>query len=356
MPIGIEQLDLKSMSKYFPLKKDIETIVEDKLGGTIFNKNVLIDLLAGLTTEERATAGINIFDKTTLITILQSFSQQDKELAGLQVDATFKKSDLIYLLQSLTEEERIEVGLMADPIPERPALRQLIIECQEELAEAVVGTDTGEFSQLSVDVFTDAITTAIGLMNTDSPTVTQAIVDLNTARQTFRVSKITDAGVLSGNTWYGSEPPINPEYDWVPLTILSKKYWVSLHPIDPGAMDVEGMVWLYGLYIPTSAILYTRFGIPVDVTEDITLIDGSIYNNKWFGDSADVIPEIENYLGLDSGDIGFVKSRFQAVNANPPLIPKAGDAWYGSASDMDYLPPTLTEYEQYLNIVAAFGS
>jgi len=354
MPIGIEQLDLQSLSRIFALKKDIEDLALETIIAGI-DKQFFIDMLTTFTAEDRASVGINVFDKGTLLTMMQTFTTEEKESIGIveTTPVTFDKQMLIDLLMTLTEQERIDAGLIPDPVPQRPVLRALVQECGIIIDEAVAGTAVGEYSQSAIDVFASAISDANSKINSTAEVIDQAIIDLTSAKEVFELSQISDSGVLVGDTWYGVDPPTNPEYSWVSLKILSGKYWVSLEPINPLVTDATNLSWIYGIYEPVSGKVYTRFDLPEDITENVTRVNGGIFNNRWFGSDIEDATDLSVYLGIE---IGFVNSIYQYVQANPPLVPKAGYAWYGSEMDMQYLPSTVVDSEKYLNIVAAFGS
>lgn len=287
MAIGIEQLDMNNISKFFTLKKDLKPL-------------------------------------------------------------------LVEIIRNLSEAEREEIGLTV--LPEKSQLRALIEQCENLLSVAMIGSRVGQYWANSITKLNVAVLAAKDTLSGTVPQMVEAHTKLTLEKQDFVSSVVTDTGVLNSGTWYGISKPSNPIVPWVPVKVLSDKYWVSTEPIADKHPHADSLTQMYGTYVPMqdgSAKIFTRFNIPEDISEKVDRVDGALYNNIWFGSSQTDAEILSSHLGKE---IYFIKSTFAFVDANPPLIPEAGYAWYGDASNMGFLPPSYSESKRIFNIVVALGT
>jgi hypothetical protein len=258
---------------------------------------------------------------------------------------------LLEIISSLSEEEKEELGIGGNMSPEKTQLKALINQCETAVASASIGYNVGEYFPTTVEKLQNEIDIARTALNATTQDMIDATSRLYNAKLVFDLGKITENGVLSNGKWYGIRPLDDSNYEWIPVKIFANKYWVSTHPIDTNHPLANQLVHLYGLYVPTVNKIYTRFSLPDDIL--IPKVDGALYNDIWFGASIDGSTTIGQYLGKE---VYFIKSTYQYVEANPPLIPESGEAWYGDAEDMTFLPPTSAECKRVLNIVASLGA
>jgi hypothetical protein len=257
------------------------------------------------------------------------------------------------VLSAMTEDEKDELGIGGAVIPEKSQLKALIAECKLLVSSAVVGYNIGQYYQAAINNFNSAITTASGALNASIPAMVDATNKLFEAKRIFGLCKVSTDGVLSGGKWYGTKALTNNEFPWVPVKLIAGKYWVSTEVIDTNHPAAGELRHLFGIYVPAQNKIYTRFPLASDITgSGVTQVEGALYNNIWFGSTQAEADTLTAYLGKE---IYLIVSDYHYVDANPPVIPKAGDAWFGKAEEMQFLPPTTEECSRIMNIVAALG-
>ena len=224
------------------------------------------------------------------------------------------KETIMDVISSLTEEEKEEIGLI-EVNPYKTALRQLIKECQEILAKAEIGTDDGNYPQSAADEFSNAITTAQGVLESGvlEEEFKTGLNNLQDAKDKFLDSLIDyDKGIDIDGTWVGPIRPENyPDTPWIPAYI-NHGYWISLWDIPDNFPNKSEMTIIYGLYLPDYNKAITNYPIPADLEPIMTFDQGVIYNNKLYADT-DQTNQVNNYL-YDVMTVTYVDSQFVTLN------------------------------------------
>lgn len=255
---------------------------------------------------------------------------------------------VVDVISSLTEEQKEELGLASTP-DSRKRLKQLIDRCLAFLAISVTGTDPGEYPQAAVTKFTADIEEAKKHIYGTAEQNDAAYDALWQDFLDFLRSVHMEEGVKIGDKWYGYTPSAEDAVEWVPVKLLRGKYYISLEPIPADFPNASSYTWLYGVYF--GGQIYSR----VDRPSDLVLypwIDGSIYSLTWFGGDKTNSQELTAYL---KKELGYVRSRFPYMAANPPFIPEDGYVWVGREENLPKLPPTVSDLKFYLNCVAGMG-
>jgi hypothetical protein len=264
------------------------------------------------------------------------------------------KDLLVSTLGAMTDDEKNALGIGGSVIPEKSQLKSLIDACNTLVTTAIPGFALGQYYQKAIDDFKTAIATATEALTASIQTMVDATNTLFAARTVFNLSQVTANGVLSGGKWYGLVPLADNSYPWVPVKVFNGTYWVSTEAIDPYHPVANELVQLYGVYVPSQNNIYTRFGLPSNILgQGAKQVEGALYGDIWFGSNQQEADILSTYLGRT---IDLIVSDYEHVDANPPVIPVSGDAWYGRNEDMQFLPPTSDECTRIMNIVAALGT
>ena len=144
-------------------------------------------------------------------------------------------------------------------------------------------------------------------------------------------------------------------YKWTPMTILENKVYASLEaPLTDIVKSNTKLKWLCGLYIPATNKIYTRSIIPGEILQSsYNVIDGALFNDKWYSEYEDALAEIRDYLNKPS--ISYVKARY-IWNEEDNLFVRSGWGLIVDESIVSSIPKDSLEFKLKFNCTAVLAS